>query len=107
MQATKFRSASEIQVLKHASQLRNAAVTLACKVVQKWKASIGFALLDQGLMSLANFVPLVVAARVLPIDEFGQYSIVWSIALLVVSAATALIVDPLPAIVSRRPPATL
>ncbi|SEP49559.1 Membrane protein involved in the export of O-antigen and teichoic acid [Rhodospirillales bacterium URHD0017] len=53
-------------------------------------------------MSFANFVPLVIAARVLPIDEFGHYSIIWAISLLVVSAATALIVDPLPAIVSTR-----
>ena len=107
MQSTKLKSQSDVQMAGHASQLRNAAMVFAWKMIQRWKSSIGFALLDQAMMSFANFVPLIIAARVLPIDEFGEYSIIWAISLLVVSAATALIVDPLPAIVSTRPSTVL
>lgn len=89
-----------IGVVTHGSRLRHAVITSAWKIAHHSKASIGFALLDQGMMSFANFAQLAIAARVLPIDEFGKYSIVWAMSLLFVSAATALIVDPLPAIIS-------
>jgi O-antigen/teichoic acid export membrane protein len=81
-----------------------AAIRSAVDRAHYWKASIGFALLDQGITSFANFAQLTIAARVLPIDEFGKYTIVWALSLLVVSAPTALIVDPLPAITSIRRP---
>jgi O-antigen/teichoic acid export membrane protein len=89
-------------VPSYGGRLRNAGVASVWKMADRWKASIGFALLDQGMTSFANFAQLAIAARVLPIDEFGIYSIVWVFSLLVVSAATALIVDPLPAITSIR-----
>jgi O-antigen/teichoic acid export membrane protein len=104
MPATKCGNPSVIGVPTYASRLRHAAITLPWKTAHHWKASIGFALLDQGMMSFANFAQLAIAARVLPIDEFGKYSIVWAMSLLVVSAVAALIVDPLPAIMSIRRP---
>jgi len=81
-----------------------AAVASAWKRAKRWKASLGFALLDQGMTSFANFALFTVAARVLSIDDFGKYSIVWAFSMLAVPAATALIVEPLPAITSSRQP---
>jgi O-antigen/teichoic acid export membrane protein len=81
-----------------------AAIRSAVDRAHYWKSSIGFALLDQGITSFANFAQLTIAARVLPIDEFGKYTIVWALSLLAVSVPTALIVDPLPAITSIRRP---
>jgi O-antigen/teichoic acid export membrane protein len=86
------------------SRLRYAAITSAWAIVHRSKASVGFAFLDQGTTSFANFAQLVIAARVLPIDELGNYSIVWALSLLVTAVATALTVDPLPAITSLRRP---
>lgn len=79
-------------------------IASALKIAKRWKASIGFALFDQGMTSFANFVQLTIAARVMPIDEFGNYSIAWAFSWLVVCAGTSLLVDPLPAITSIRRP---
>jgi O-antigen/teichoic acid export membrane protein len=81
-----------------------AAIRSALGATHHWKASVGFALLDQGMTSFASFAQTTIAARVLPIDEFGRYVIVWALSLLFMSAATALIIDPLPAITSVRRP---
>ena len=86
------------------NRLRHAAITSAWAIAHRRKASVGFAFLDQGLSSFANFAQLAIAARVLPINELGNYSIVWAVSLLVTSVATALTVDPLPAITSIRRP---
>ena len=86
------------------SRLRQVAITSGWDLVHRRKASIGFAFVDQGITSLANFAQLAIAARVLPIEELGNYSIVWAFSLLVTSVATSLTVDPLPAITSIRRP---
>ena len=91
-------------VLAYANRWGGAAVASAWKRAKRWKASLGFALLDQGMTSFANFALFTVAARVLSIDDFGKYSIVWAFSMLAVPAATALIVEPLPAITSSRRP---
>ena len=72
------------------------------KIGNRWKAPVGFALFDQGMTSFANFAQFTIAARVLPINEFGIYSLTWVSSTLVVFAATGLLVDPLPAITSTR-----
>lgn len=81
-----------------------AAIKSAFEAVLHWKASVSFALLDQGTSGLTNFALTIIAARSLPIDEFGQYVNVWALSWLILPAATALINDPLPAIVSARHP---
>lgn len=86
-------------------RLRHAAIRSARDIAYHSKASVAFAFLDQGMTSFANFAQLAIAARVLPIDDLGKYSIVWALSLLVTSVATALTVDPLPAITSVRRPA--
>lgn len=80
------------------------AIRSAFDAAHHWKASVGFALLDQGMTSFASFTQTTIAARVLPIDEFGRYVIVWSLSLLVLGCTTALIIDPLAAITSARRP---
>jgi hypothetical protein len=102
MPTTKVEDAGMVDGFTHGTRGRRAAIASALKIAKHWKASIGFALFDQGMTSFANFALFVIAGRLLPIDEFGNYSIAWVFSMLVVFAATALLVDPLPAITSRR-----
>jgi O-antigen/teichoic acid export membrane protein len=104
MPATKVKNAGIVGGSTHGSRGRHAAIASALKIAKHWQASIGFALFDQGVTSFAHFAQLTIAARVMPIDEFGHYSIAWAFSMLVVFAATALLVDPLPAITSIRRP---
>jgi O-antigen/teichoic acid export membrane protein len=96
------RTATRVAIPEGCS--RWAAVASAWRIAGRWKAPIGFALLDQGITSGASFILLAIAARVLPVDEFGRYSIVWALSLLLMSGATALTVEPLAAILSSRGP---
>lgn len=104
MPVTRSEGPGGAGVAAHTSRWGGTAVASAWRMARRWKASLGFALLDQGMTSFANFVQFAIAARVLPIDDFGKYSIVWAFSMLVVPAATALIVEPLPAITSSRRP---
>lgn len=104
MPATKVENAGVLGGFTRGSRASHAAVASALKAAKQWKASIGFALFDQGMTSVANFALFIVAARVMPIDEFGNYSIAWAFSMLVVFAGTAVLVDPLPAITSIRRP---
>ena len=87
----------------YGSRLRQAALNSALRI-GNWRASVVFALFDQGMTSFANFAQFTIAARVLPINEFGIYSLAWVSSMLVVFGAAGLIVDPLPAIASIRRP---
>jgi O-antigen/teichoic acid export membrane protein len=104
MPGTKVENADILGGSTRSSRGSRVAVASALKTAQRWKVSIGFAFFDQGMTSLANFALFTIAARVTPIDEFGNYSIAWSFSMLVVFAGTALLVDPLPAITSMRRP---
>jgi O-antigen/teichoic acid export membrane protein len=104
MPATKVENAGVLGGPTRRSRGRHAAVASPLKTAKRWKASIGFAVFDQGMTSFANFAVFTIAARVTPIDEFGNYSIAWSLSMLVVFAGTALLADPLPAITSMRRP---
>ena len=104
MPATKVEDAGVLGGSTRNGRGSHAAVASALKTAKQWKASIGFAFFDQGMTSFANFALFTIAARVTPIDEFGNYSIAWSFSMLVVFAGTALLVDPLPAITSMRRP---
>jgi len=104
MPATRVENAGVLNGSTRGSRGSHAAVASALKTAKQWKASIGFALLDQGMTSCANFALFIIAARVTPIDEFGYYSVAWAFSMLAVFAGTALLVDPLPAITSIRRP---
>ena len=100
MPATELRAGISV----YGTRWRQAALAAALKIADHFKASIGFALVDQGMTSFANFAQFTIAGRLLPINEFGMYSIAWVSSTLVVFAATSLLVDPLPAITSVRRP---
>ena len=68
----------------------------------KWKWRLIFALTDQGLLSLSNFILTIILANKLTIEAFGNYSIVWTITLFVENIGASLINEPLPAIVSKH-----
>jgi O-antigen/teichoic acid export membrane protein len=68
----------------------------------RWKSRIFFAIGDQGCASAANFLLTILYAAWLPLDGFGRYVVVWTISILVESFQIALIMDSLPAIVSRH-----
>src|SRR5215831_6213479 len=72
------------------------------KAARRWRTSVSFALLDQGTTGITNFLLMIIAARSLPINEFGHYVNVCALSWLIVPAVTALASDPLPAIVSAR-----
>jgi len=67
----------------------------------RWKGRIFFAFADQGLFSASNFVLTILYATWLPIEEFGRYVVVWTVALFIEAIQTSLVIDSLPAIVSR------
>lgn len=73
----------------------------AAQIARRWKGRIFFAFADQGLVSAANFLLTILYAWWLPLDDFGRYVVVWTVALFVEAIQVSLIVDSLPAIVSR------
>jgi O-antigen/teichoic acid export membrane protein len=74
----------------------------AWRIAHRWKGRVLFAFLDQGAYSLANFVLTILYASWLPLDTFGRYVVVWTVSLFIETIQVALIVDSLPAIVSRH-----
>jgi O-antigen/teichoic acid export membrane protein len=67
----------------------------------RWKGRIFFAFADQGLFSASNFVLTILYATWLPIEDFGRYVVIWTVALFIEAIQTSLVIDSLPAIVSR------
>ena len=74
----------------------------AWHMAHRWKGRVLFAFADQGLYSVTNFVLTVLYASWLPLDTFGRYVVVWTVSLFIEAIQTSLIVDSLPAIVSRH-----
>ncbi len=70
-------------------------------MAHRWKGRIFFAFADQGLFSASNFVLTILYATWLPIEEFGRYVVIWTVALFIEAIQTSLVIDSLPAIVSR------
>ncbi|HXD44312.1 MAG TPA: hypothetical protein VN655_04185 [Pseudolabrys sp.] len=70
------------------------------RLAQRWKRRVLFAFVDQGVYSLANFLLTILYASWLPLDDFGRYVVVWTVALFIEAIQVSLIVDSLPAIVS-------
>jgi O-antigen/teichoic acid export membrane protein len=73
----------------------------AWALTHRWKGRIFFAFADQGLYSATNFLLTILYASWLPLDSFGRYVLVWTVSLFVEAVETSLIIDSLPAIVSR------
>lgn len=74
----------------------------AWQLAHRWKRRVLFAFVDQGVYSLANFLLTIFYASWLPLDDFGRYVVVWTVALFIEAIQVSLIVDSLPAIVSRH-----
>jgi len=72
------------------------------QLAHRWKRRVLFAFIDQGVYSLANFLLTVLYASWLPLDDFGRYVVVWTVALFIEAIQVSLIVDSLPAIASRH-----
>lgn len=70
-------------------------------LAQRWKGRIFYAFADQGLFSTTNFVLTVLYASWLPLEAFGRYVLVWTVSLFIEAIQNSMIIDPLPAIVSR------
>jgi O-antigen/teichoic acid export membrane protein len=71
-------------------------------LVHRWKSRIFFAVLDQGVVSTANFFLTVLCAAWMPLAAFGHFVIVWSISQLCEIAQASLILDAMPAIIARH-----
>lgn len=74
----------------------------AWQLAHRWKARVLFAFIDQGAYSLTNFLLTILFASWLPLDTFGRYVVVWTASLFVEAIQISLIVEALPAIVSRH-----
>lgn len=70
-------------------------------LAHRWKGRIFFAFADQGLYSATNFFLTILYASWLPLDAFGRYVVVWTVSLFIEAIQISLVVDSLPAIVSR------
>ncbi|MGN6573251.1 MAG: lipopolysaccharide biosynthesis protein [Pseudolabrys sp.] len=77
-------------------------VGAARRLAQRWKRRVLFAFIDQGAYSAANFLLTILYASWLPLDDFGRYVVIWTVALFIEAIQTSLIVDSLPAIISRH-----
>ena len=73
----------------------------AWALTHRWKGRFFFAFADQGLYSATNFLLTIFYASWLPLDSFGRYVLVWTVSLFVETIEISLVVDSLPAIVSR------
>lgn len=58
-------------------------------------SDLNWALIDQALVSTVNFLTMVVLARLLGVEMFGQFSIAWLVLLFFKSIQTAIILSPL------------
>jgi O-antigen/teichoic acid export membrane protein len=91
-----LRTATGLARFRH-----RAAVNNLLTMARRWRARLMFAVFDQGAASTANFLQTILYAIWLPLDDFGRYVIVWSISLLIENAQVSVIMDTMPAVVSR------
>lgn len=75
---------------------------VAWMAARRWKGRILFAFLDQGLYSTTNFILTVLYAGWLPLTDFGRYVVIWTAVLFIEAIQNSMIIDSLPAIVSRH-----
>lgn len=77
-------------------------LTIALRVAGRWKGRAFFALVDQGCVSLSNFLFTIALANHVSLESFGYYSIAWTTSILAEVVTGALINDALPAFASTR-----
>lgn len=63
--------------------------------MRKWGGRAGFSILDQSLVSGVNFALQIVLARTLDLDEYGAFSVAFSIFLFLAGFHNALILEPM------------
>src|SRR4051794_33143169 len=61
----------------------------------RWGFKAGFAVLDQGLFALSNFIINVVMARWLAPQDYGAFTLAYSVFIVLGTVHTALLADPL------------
>jgi O-antigen/teichoic acid export membrane protein len=71
-------------------------------LARRWRGRIFYAFVDQGFFSATNFALTILFALWLPLDGFGRYVVVWTVALFIEAIQISMIIDSLPAIVSRH-----
>jgi O-antigen/teichoic acid export membrane protein len=71
---------------------------------RRWQRRILFATIDQGLSGGTNFLLTILYAAWLPLESFGQYVILWTVALFIEVVQVSLIIDPLATLASRFGP---
>jgi O-antigen/teichoic acid export membrane protein len=76
-------------------------LTRALSMAHRWSGRIFFATVDQGVGSATNFLLTILYAAWLPLEGFGHYVILWTIVLFIENVQISLMIDGLPAIVSR------
>jgi len=56
---------------------------------------VTYSLMNQVVVSGANFLMMLMVARILGVDGFGKFAFLWSLIMLVIMFQKALIIDPL------------
>jgi O-antigen/teichoic acid export membrane protein len=69
---------------------------------QEWGTRVVFNIADQGIFSGANFVLNILLARWLPTEDYGGFSVAFTIFLLLTGFATSLIQEPVAIFGSKR-----
>jgi polysaccharide pyruvyl transferase WcaK-like protein/O-antigen/teichoic acid export membrane protein len=65
------------------------------KSVSKSAAKHGFVLGDQAIVSGANFLTTVAIARAVPLNEFGQYTLLWMAVMFCLNVQMAVLTSPM------------
>lgn len=65
---------------------------------------VNWALLDQGMVSAANFLTTILIARHLGIEEFGRFTLAWLVVLFAASLQMAMVISPMMSIGPKQRP---
>ena len=61
----------------------------AWRLAHRWKRRVLFAFIDQGVYSTTNFLLTSLYAAWLPLDDFGRYVVIWTVALFIEAIQTS------------------
>jgi O-antigen/teichoic acid export membrane protein len=68
---------------------------LAARVLRLLRGRAFWALADQAVASVSNFVTVVLVARMLPVERYGAFALLWELLMFLGSLHAALVVYPL------------
>ena len=74
---------------------KNSELNLWVTKGKTWAGRIGFSLLDQAIFSGSNFLLNILLVRWLPIDQYGTFSVIYTIFLIASTFYNALILEPM------------